>query len=735
MATDWSAYDAPALSDAVTHRAPGGCREALIRIHGIHCSGCVGTIETAVLPLCERVLVSLGTSMASLRWDENKTRLSTLLQAIEAAGFRPEPLSQRQDLLAEQRERRRLLLRIGIAGILSMQVMMLAATRYADFGRIDPSLELVMRYAQWVLATPVLLFAAWPFLGGALRSLKAGGLSMDVPIAIALVLAYGASSFNVITRGGNVYFDSVTMFVFLLLVARWFEGRGRAEATLRLRELASAQPLCALREHNDQVREVASSELVAGDIVLVPPASAIAADGLLVSESAELDESLLTGEAGAAVRSAGHPVYAGSINAGSSPLRVEVTSTGSGTMLSYINHLVQHAQMQRPRVQRLADRVAGVITLAVIVIAAAAAGWWWPRSHDMALQAALAVLVVTCPCALSLATPAALAAAASALARRGVLLTRPDALLALPRVDTVCFDKTGTLTTGTMRCVRIELRDESQTDHAFSIAAALERGIHHPIATAFVACPGSLTASRVQTKAGHGISGEVDGVEYQLVGCAGKHALTWLSLTSGGLEVARFGLEHRIRSEARDVVRQLRSEGLDIILLSGDGGGAVADIAGSLGIDDYRAQLKPADKLAALQALHAQGRRVWMIGDGVNDAPTLAAADVSTSLASASALAQANAGLLLTGNDLGALPVALALARRTRRVIGQNLAWAALYNIVAIPLAVTGELAPWMAALGMGLSSLTVVGNSLRLARYRHRGLPTTFQPDLGTTA
>lgn len=717
MAADWSAYDAPTLRDAVSHRSADGRREVLLRLHGLHCASCVANVEKVLAPLCERVLVSLGTSTAALRWDDGRASLSQLLRAIEAAGYRPQPLSERQDIRSEQRERRRLLLRIGTAGILSMQVMMLAATRYTDAALIDPALELVMRYAQWALATPVLLFAGWPFLRGAGISLKAGRISMDVPIAIALLLAYAASCINVVAQQGHVYFDSVTMFVFLLLIARWFEGRGRAEATRRLRELSQAQPLTALRESGGGLQEVASSELVAGDLIVVSPSAAVPADGVLISAAGELDESLLTGEAEPAVHSRSQTVYAGSINAGSSPLRIEVAATGSGTMLSYINHLVTHAQLQRPRVQQLADRVAGGVTVAVLLIAALGAWWWWPHSHDMALQVALAVLVVTCPCALSLATPAALAAAASSLARRGILLTRPDALLALPLVDTVCFDKTGTLTTGKMRCLRIETDNERDTDHYFALVAALERGIHHPVATAFAAYPTTLVAEQVETLPGRGLRGRVGGVEYQLLGCGGTAPLTWLSLQAQGKELARFGLEHRLRSEARATIRELRAEGLNVILLSGDGGTAVAETAWTLGVDDYRSRLKPGDKLQALQQLHAEGHRVWMIGDGVNDAPTLAAADVSASLASGSALAQAQAGLLLTGDDLGALPVALAMARRTRRVIAQNLSWAVLYNLVAVPLALSGGIAPWMAAMGMGLSSLTVVGNALRLAR------------------
>lgn len=718
MSTDWAAYDAPALRDSVTHLRSGGRREMLVRVHGLHCAACVSRLEWALAPLCENARVSLSTGTAELRWDGAKVALSQLFRVIESTGYRPEPIAERSDLRAGQQERRGLLLRIGAAGVLGMQVMMLAATRYADPGTIAPALELVMRYAQWAMATPVLLYSGWPFLRGAARSLAAGRTSMDVPIALALLLAYVASCINVLMQRGHVYFDSVTMFVFLLLLARWFEGSGRAEATRRLRELSEAQPLSALRERSDSaVEEVASSELRAGDVLLVPPASAVAADGVLLSAAAELDESLLTGEQLPAVKARDARVYAGSVNAGNTPLRVEVAATGTATMLSYINHLVHRAQSQRPRVQQLADRIAAGVTVAVLLCAALGALWWWPRNPETAFEVALAVLVVTCPCALSLATPAALAAAASALTRRGVLLTRADALLELPRIDTVCFDKTGTLTTGRMQCVRVEPRRLDDSARCLELAAALERGIHHPVATAFAAQPNSLHAEAVATLPGRGVRGRIAGRDYQLLGSVGDDGLTWLALSEDGVEIARFGLRHQLRAEAREVVAALQAQGLQVLMLSGDGADAVAGVARTLGIADYRARLKPEDKLQVLQQLRAAGHRVWMIGDGVNDAPTLAAADVSTSLASGSALAQAQAGLLLTGDGLAALPEALALARRTRVVIAQNLVWATLYNLAAVPLALSGGLTPWIAALGMGASSVTVVVNALRLAR------------------
>lgn len=732
---DWSAYDAAPLIDQVSHIGGSGGREMLLRVHGMHCSSCVGRIEQALASRCRRVQVNLGTGSVELGWDEAAARPSELMQAIADCGFRPEPIDDRPDIRIEQRERRQLLIRVGIAGVLGMQVMMLAATRYTESGTIEPAMELTMRYAQWAMSTPVLVYSGWPILRQALADIRARRFGMDVPISLALLLAYVASGVNLLLQRGHVYYDSVTMFVFLLLLARWFEGRGRALAQQRLRELAGAQPLTASRERGDgSVEQIDSKQLCHGDIVVVPPAVAVPADGRLLSHCAEVDESLLTGEADPAVRRAGEMVMAGSINAGSSALRLQVTAVYTATQLSHIQRLIHQAQQYRPQVQQRADRIARWITVTVLASAIAGAILWWPTGPDVAFEVMLAVLVVTCPCALSLATPAALAAAGSSLASSGVLLTRADALLQLPRVDTVCFDKTGTLTTGQMRCVSVQPADGYSADDCLDMAAALERDIQHPVATAFRDRQPMLKADRVETLAARGVRGWINSASIQLISSEPRDhqagGLTWLDLIRDGRCIARFGLSHQLRPGARACIEALRAEGLRPVILSGDSASAVATVAETLGITDYRAALKPGDKLALLRRLQTAGSRVWMIGDGINDAPTLAAADVSTSLVSGSALAQTHAALLLTTASLSALPEAYRIAQRTRRIIRQNIAWAALYNVAAIPLALAGSVTPWLAALGMGISSVVVVANALRLSVPSHRVTATT-SPDL----
>ena len=702
-------------------------RELLLRIEGMHCASCVRAIEQALAPMTHSVRVDLSAGVAELSWDEGRATVDALIAAIEQAGFKARPaLSASDDAADAQAEGRSSLLRLGVAGLLGMQVMMLAGTRYWISTPIEPSLLLLMRYAEWALTTPVLLYSALPFFRAAWISLHRRTLSMDLPVSLALVLAYAASSANVLLQRGDVYFDSVTMFAFLLLLARWLEGRGRAIAQRRLRALVAVQPSMAMREAADgRLETVEASALVVGDRVQIAPGEAAPADGRLLDANAAFDESLLTGEALPIEKSCGDALHAGTPNCGLSPVRMQVARTGEHTTLSAIQRLMLRSQAQKPRAQQWADRIAGILVALVLLFAAAGALWWLPRDASMAFDVALAVLVVTCPCALSLATPIALAAASSRLATRGVLVANADALLRLPQVDMICFDKTGTLTTGLMQCVRMEIigrdaRDEPR-EHLLQVVGALERGVRHPVASAFAQIEAHLRADKLEVLPGRGLRGLVDGTEYELLALQSEGDLsgdlTWISLRDAERERARFALSNRLRADAPSAIAALIDAGMNLEILSGDASGAVRSVARELRIEHYRAQQSPADKLARIQQLQAQGRAVCMVGDGLNDAPVLAAADVSASLSGASTLAQARADLILSNGELGGLPLALEVGRRTRRIVAENLSWALAYNLIAMPLALAGMLTPGLAAAGMGLSSLTVTLNALRLLR------------------
>jgi len=747
-AIDRAGYQATTLSVTGDQPPPPVLAHALLQVEGLRCENCVRHMTQAVNALGAQCDVNLVGGTADIRWEAGITALPEIMKAVRTAGYRPTVISaQLPDADAAQsgaeeaavsehdaadaaarairNERRTMLMRIGVAALFGMQVMMLAVSQYQSSEPIEPGIALLMRTAQWVMATPVLLFSAWPFLRSAALALRARAVTMDVPVALAMLLAYTASAVNVISRQGHVYFDSVVMFTLLLLVARWFEGNGRAEASRRLRELADAQPATAQRVSTDGTATVATIHLAAGDVVRVSAGEAIPADGQLLDADAELDEALLTGESLPVVKQPGAMVFAGSINVGRRAVDLQVTASGGATRLSLIRQLMNRAQSERPGIQRLADRLAGALVGLILVLAAISALLWWSHGPLKALQVALAVLVVTCPCALSLATPVAIAAASTALARRGVLLAQADGLLRIAEVSHLCLDKTGTVTTGRLRLAGVIVHGtEFDRERCMAIAAALEADVRHPVGRTLAALPTDLIAEQVDVTPGRGVSGLIKGREFRLGAMENDGPLTRVGLWSGDSLLASFDLAQQLRPEAAEALRRLRRHGLQTELLSGDAETAVADTAIRLGIEQWRSRQSPDDKLARIRELQRQGRRVWAVGDGINDAPVLAGADVSTAMAGGAALAQSRAQLLMTRDDLLLLPEILDLAHRARVVIRQNLAWAALYNLIAIPLAMSGHLNPWIASLGMGISSVAVVANALRLARGPRRAAP-----------
>jgi Cu2+-exporting ATPase len=508
------------------------------------------------------------------------------------------------------------------------------------------------------------------------------------------------------------------MFVLLLLVARQLEQWARLRAREQIDLLARAQPELAWRESAQGPQQVPIRLLQVQDVVLVGAGETLPADGVLLA-AAELDESLLTGEPRAVARDAGAPAWAGS-TCGATPARVRVTAVGEQTYLSLLQRLVVQAQRERPRLARLADGVAswfvaGLFVFAVLVFVA-----WLQIDASRAFPIALAVLVVSCPCALSLAIPAALATAYAELARRGVLSLRPDALESLARVDTVVFDKTGTLTRGRPRLGNASALGEIELERAHALAAALQRGSAHPLAQAFIGAGGeaSSRAEQVRVVPGRGVEGRVDGLALRL-GEAGfasagvDDGAIWLG--DGRRALARFVLRDDLRDDAAAAVHALHELQLETELSSGDAEPAVRQVADAAGIGRARFRQSPEAKLARVRALQGEGRRVLMVGDGLNDAPVLAGADVSIAFGAGAATAHRSADLVLTGESLRRIPEAIALARRTRRIVRQNLAWAIGYNLLALPFAAAGAVPPWVAALGMAASSLLVTLNALRL--------------------
>jgi Cu2+-exporting ATPase len=701
-------------------------------VEGMHCANCARSIERAVgaLPGVDGVRVNGATARAAVDWrGRGGTRLPQILDAVRRAGFTPVPLAGQAATAEYQRERRTALKRVGLASLGMMQAMMYLTALYGA-SDIDPSMAQLMRIAGMIIVTPVLFYSGAPYLVGAWRDLANRRLGMDVPVAVALLLAWIPSVWNTLRAGGEVYFDSVGMFIFFLSAGRYLE------MTLRHRTLGSGEALArslpaeVTRIAADGTRsKVGVAALAAGDVFMVPKGGVVAVDAELAPQMpadtrALLDEALITGEAAAVARTRGEHIRGGSVNLGA-PLFLSATAAVADSTLASMVRLLERAQAARPRMALAADRVASWFVLVILVLAAVTVVAWWPIDPARAFAAMLAVLVVTCPCALSLATPVAIAAATARLTRLGMLVTRADAIERLAHADTVVFDKTGTLTAGAAAVTEVELLSDLPRARVLAIAAALERQSAHPLAAAFRESESAgVSAQGVTEIEGAGLEGTVDGVTWRLGRRAfaagpGGEAADDRGLFLGSVTglAARIVVGTALRPEARAAIDALRALGLRVLIASGDSRDAVAQVAGALHIDQAHARLDPAGKIALVRELEAGGRRAFVIGDGINDGPVLAAAHVSCAMGQGSAIAQAASDLLLIHENLAVLPEAIGSARAALRVVRQNLGWALCYNLAAVPLAALGLVPPWLAALGMSMSSLGVVLNARRLAR------------------
>ena len=618
-------------------------------------------------------------------------------------------------------EERLVLWRLFVAAFCAMQVMMLATPSYvADAGTLSADLEQLLNRSAWMLTLPVLLFSSAPFFVSAWRGLRAGRLGMDVPVALGISIAFVASSGAAFDPGGlfgrEVYFDSLTMFVSFLLAGRWLEARARHRAIETVERLAFSAATTAWRMRDDGSSDaVAIDALVVGDRVRVPMGEAFPADGCIEQGDTRADESLLTGESRPVAKSAGDSAVGGSLNV-TAPVVMRVERVGADTRAAQIAALMREALTRRPEVMRAADRIAAPFLAAVLLLALGAAAWWWPIDPSRALWVAVSVLVVTCPCALSLATPSALLAATSGMAKRGVLLRRIEAIETLARVRHVMLDKTGTVT----EAQPVLLRDAPPIA---DMAASLAAWSTHPLSRALVAARPQAPAVAwrdVREVPGCGLEGaDAQGQRWRLGSAAwlGTGEPCDLAFGIKGHALATFAFDEALRSDAASTVHALRTEGLAVTLLSGDSPQRVARLAARLGLPQAIDSATPERKLAVLREAQARGDVVAMVGDGINDAPVLAQADVSFAMPQGAQIARTTADAVLLSGRLGDVVQAMHLARRTVRVMRQNLAWAALYNAAGVPLAISGLLPPWAAGLGMAASSLVVVLNALRLSR------------------
>ncbi len=733
-------YDLPEIQQGFVKTAPGNVREAALILENIVCAACVWLNERhlSALPGVLAVNVNYATRRAWVRWDDSRIHLSQILKAVEDIGYRAHPYDARQADELFRKERNAALRRLSVAALGAMQVMMIA---YPSFGHHAGKLTLaeatVFNWASLILTVPVVFYSAQPFFQGAWRDLKRRTLGMDVPVALGIAAAFGASLWATLTgQVREVYYDSVTMFVFMLLGGRFLELMARRKSTEAAQELVKLIPAVATRLPawpGLEEEQIPVARLAAGDCVRVKPGQTVPADGVLLEGATRVNEAMLTGESRAVEKTPGQPLIGGTLNQ-DSPIVMRVEKIGEGTRLAAIVRLLDRAQTDKPSIARLADRAAAWFVGVLLVAALTTGAVWYAIDPERALWVVVSMLVVTCPCALGLATPAALTTATGRLTQLGLLTTRGHALETLAKATDVVFDKTGTLTRGAPRLLAA-LPAGGDSLALVELASALEAASEHPLGRALrAAAPHVPAASGLQSAPGRGVEGRVAGRRLRL-GKPGYVAelagplpappeeahpgATWLALGGAAGFMGWLALGDSLRDDAAPAIKVLRRLGLRVHVLSGDAPAAVAVVARALDIEVLGAGVLPEGKVAALRALQQTGRVVAMVGDGVNDAPVLAQAQVSIALGEGTDVAQAAADMVTLGGRLSVVADGVRIARDTHAVIRQNLAWAVLYNAVAIPAAALGLVTPWIAAIGMSISSLLVVLNALRLTDFQ----------------
>ncbi|MCP5141709.1 MAG: heavy metal translocating P-type ATPase [Gammaproteobacteria bacterium] len=750
-------YDNPDIQRSFVRNAGGNHRSASLILEDIRCAACLWLNEQHLRSLDGVVDVDIdyASQRARVTWDTSRIRLSDILEAIAAIGYvaYPYDASHREQLLKDQK--RRSAERLIFAGLIGMPVMEFALATYlfpAMFANTPEGLELWQIIGRWTSLFAVIALLVYPaqdFFVGAWRDLKSRRLGMDVPIVLGILTALVGSVVATVQKTAEVYYDSIAMFIFFLLIARYVEMRGRISAADALDRLARVVPDTARKLAADgSETEVTLFEIQPGDRVAVHAGENVPVDGRLLEGESAFDESLLTGESLPVQKRPGDELIAGSGNR-EQRVVMEVLRPTETSTANMLRDLLEQGMKARPAYAVLADRAATWFVGAVLTIAAiTASAWTWLAGPWEALHNTVAVLIVTCPCALALATPVAIAIGAGRFAKAGVLPLKMAAIEAFAQGDLIVFDKTGTLTRGTPALKEtIGFGDAGEAD-LLAIAAQLEQANpHHPVARALIAGAASAAngvgrkpiaadaAPMVKHVPGRGVEGEIDGITWRVGAvdfvCTRSDAAQEARIAElrerSGLVIAighdgvldgLFSLDDELRPGATQLLAGLRAAGIhEFAVLSGDHPTNVGRIAAEIGIDDAHGGMSSARKLAWIQARQAEGKRVVMVGDGINDAPTLAAADASLSFSEATEVAQAHSDFLILGDDLAAIPAARRLALRTRRTVRQNLIWAASYNFLAVPAAALGYIPPWGAAIGMSLSSLLVVGNALRLKR------------------
>ncbi len=720
-----SLYDQPELQEEfVTSDAEHNTIQ--LSVEGISCAACAWLIEKklSVIPGIVQVGVNVSARRALVRWQQNRINLSDILAAIEKLGYHALPFQPQQHEEQFKQTSQSFLKRLGLSGLMTMQVMMIAFALYFGlFGNLDDDIRIFLHWVSLLLTLPVVLISGAGFYRGAIRALRAGSVNMDVPITVAIWALFIASAKATVLEQGEVFFESVCMFIFLLLISRYLEHKSRHQAALISANMSQYVPVTARVIQDGKTTDCLAKTLKPGQVVLVRSGETIPVDAIVTEGKSYVDESMLTGEFSPVVKQSGDRVFGGTINQHSA-LTLEVSRPLKEALVNQIIRLQDQAMLSKPAISQLADKVARYFVFAVLIIAALTYGFWYWQDNPDAFWIMAAVLVATCPCALGLATPSALTCAMASLNHRGVLLKRADLLEVITRVDQVAFDKTGTLTQGRFSLNGIHNLSDEPDAQLLSRAASLEHYSEHPIARAFDPYPGEYSVSAITTQPGYGLSGEIEGCCYRL-GSARmmRHAVPEsLGECNVFLEndlqlLGAFSITDSLREEAPASLEQLNF--CEKLIISGDIQQNVDAVASQLGIEHCYAQCTPEQKLQHLTTLQQQGHVVMMVGDGINDTPVMAAADVSVAVGGATDLAKNAADIILVTPSLALLPELFKMARKTRRKIIQNMAWALGYNLSVLPLAVAGFLTPWMGVIGMSVSSILVVGNSVRLLTKR----------------
>ncbi|TAL89839.1 MAG: heavy metal translocating P-type ATPase [Rhodanobacter sp.] len=729
-----AAWADPRLAAQVLRTRRDGCSEIALHVEALHDARQVLWLEQRINALegVRRVAIDRAARRVRVVWQTQRTSLPTLLENFAAAGCPARPLRHDEIEDARAAEMHDALKRMLVAGMCAMQVMTYAFVIYigvVDF--VDFSTRNLFRWLGLLTTIPLVFYSARSFFSGAARELRARQLGINLPVALAVALVFIASVINTLRGSGEVYFDSVSMFVFLLLGARYLELRSRHRGGAQGDALIDATPLLAQRRRADgELEMVAALNLASGDRVHIEDGGTVPADGVLESAAVQVDEALLSGESRPQQRQRGERLVAGSVLL-TGPAELRVEHAGADTGVARLGALAGRVRQARTSIVG-SDRDVSHFVRRVLLLTVLTALGWLLVDPSRAFDAAIAVLVVACPCAFALTVPVTLTRALGQLARHHVLVTDGNALLALARVDRALFDKTGTLTVPRLDAGTTEpLRGDSR-EQVLAWAMALASQSSHPLARALTdAVRGNVApaqAQDVRVTLAAGIEGTVDGRTLRLgrahFALNGKPTAASLAeeamvLADEQGPLARFHFHEQPRADASATLQQLRGEGVSLCIASGDSADRVAALAAPLDINDWHARQLPADKLALLRSMQAAGHTVLAVGDGSNDAPLLAAAEVSAALTSGTDLAQAQADLLLLDGRLDGLLQARAIAVRMHEVVGQSRRWALLYNLIAVPFAAFGLVPPWLAAIGMSLSSLVVVLNALRVGRER----------------